>query len=174
MSMHPDVQVPYDASAHFTERSTHAGCGTMREEDEAFVKQLSPRETWHAMGEGAFGRVARARLLGERVAVKEAVKASKADALWNEVEYLRDFPHPNVTRYLGHYSDRRHNLLVRPSAPLFSSPPRLAVTVLFRPCLAASRDGIPAQLPPQQRCRSRGRHSPRCLRCRPRPRLHAR
>lgn len=84
----------------------------MREEDDAFVKQLSPRETWHAMGEGAFGRVARARLLGERVAVKEAVKSSKADALWNEVEYLRDFPHPNVTRYLGHYSDRRHGLLV--------------------------------------------------------------
>lgn len=124
--MHPDVQVQYAASAHFTERSTHAGCGTMREEDEAFVKQLSPRETWHAMGEGAFGRVARARLLGERVAVKEAVKASKADALWNEVEYLRDFPHPNVTRYLGHYSDRRHNLLVRPSCSpfLFSTQAR--------------------------------------------------
>lgn len=86
--------------------------GDCSREDMLEPRQLSPRETWRDMGKGAFGRVARARLLGERVAVKEAVEERKGHTLWSEVHFLRNHPHPNITRYLGHYADRRRGLLV--------------------------------------------------------------
>jgi hypothetical protein len=53
--------------------------------------ELSPRATWHKVGEGSFGHVYRADLLGTPVAVKEAsnAKESRLDGIRRDILYLR-------------------------------------------------------------------------------------
>jgi hypothetical protein len=62
--------------------------------------ELSPRASWHKVGEGSFGHVYRADLLGTPVAVKEAsnAKESRLDGIRRDVLYLRRAPAPPARR----------------------------------------------------------------------------
>jgi hypothetical protein len=55
------------------------------------LSELSPRSEWQKVGEGSFGNVYRAALLGTPVAVKEAanLKESRLDGIRRDVLYLR-------------------------------------------------------------------------------------
>jgi serine/threonine-protein kinase 24/25/MST4 len=55
------------------------------------LSELSPRSEWQKVGEGSFGNVYRAALLGTPVAVKEAAnfKESRLDGIRRDVLYLR-------------------------------------------------------------------------------------
>jgi serine/threonine-protein kinase 24/25/MST4 len=55
------------------------------------VSELSPPSTWVCVGEGSFGRVWRASLLGTRVAIKEnlSTKDSRVASIKRDITYLR-------------------------------------------------------------------------------------
>ena len=55
------------------------------------LAELNPRGEWTKVGEGSFGNVFKASLLGSPVAVKEAAstKESRLDGIRRDVSYLR-------------------------------------------------------------------------------------
>ena len=64
---------------------------------------LSARDRWTQVGDGSFGKVYRAELLGEPVAVKVTANArpDRIAGLKRDLWYLNAFAHPNVTRVFG-------------------------------------------------------------------------
>ena len=64
---------------------------------------LSARDGWTQVGDGSFGTVYRAELLGEPVAVKVTANArpDRIAGLKRDLWYLNAFAHPNVTRVFG-------------------------------------------------------------------------
>lgn len=65
--------------------------------------ELAPRDSWVRVGEGSFGNVYRASLLGTPVAVKEAAssKQNRLDGIKRDVAFLAAHPHPNIVALLG-------------------------------------------------------------------------
>ncbi|EEH56943.1 uncharacterized protein MICPUCDRAFT_17464, partial [Micromonas pusilla CCMP1545] len=68
---------------------------------------LSSKREWEKIGDGSFGNVYRATLLGVPVAVKEigSAKPDRVAGLKRDMHYLRRFPHPNVVQVFGAYEE---------------------------------------------------------------------
>jgi serine/threonine-protein kinase 24/25/MST4 len=66
-------------------------------------EDLSDASTWKQVGDGSFGKVYAAELLGEPVAVKVTANArpDRIAGLKRDLWYLNAFAHPNVTRVYG-------------------------------------------------------------------------
>ena len=65
--------------------------------------ELTPRESWEKIGDGSFGKVYRAHLLGAPVAVKviQNLKPDRVAGLKRDMFYLSRLTHPNVVPVYG-------------------------------------------------------------------------
>jgi len=65
--------------------------------------ELTPRSLWEKIGDGSFGKVYRAHLLGTAVAVKviQNLKPDRVAGLKRDIFYLSRMTHPNVVPIYG-------------------------------------------------------------------------
>ena len=65
--------------------------------------ELTPRSRWEKIGDGSFGKVYRAHLLGTAVAVKviQNLKPDRVAGLKRDIFYLSRMTHPNVVPVYG-------------------------------------------------------------------------
>ena len=65
--------------------------------------ELTPRSVWEKIGDGSFGKVYRAHLLGTAVAVKviQNLKPDRVAGLKRDIFYLSRMTHPNVVPIYG-------------------------------------------------------------------------
>ena len=97
---------PFRVGTHNTKATTTTKTTTVvTKTDERWFDpdELTPRESWEKIGDGSFGKVYRAHLLGAPVAVKviQNLKPDRVAGLKRDMFYLSRLTHPNVVPVYG-------------------------------------------------------------------------
>jgi len=96
----PDITPPEGETFHKVGKKRDTVGDTERWFD---PDELTPRESWDKIGDGSFGKVYRAHLLGAPVAVKviQNLKPDRVAGLKRDMFYLSRLTHPNVVPVYG-------------------------------------------------------------------------
>jgi len=96
---------PFRVGTHNTKATTTTKTTKVVTTDERWFDpdELTPRESWEKIGDGSFGKVYRAHLLGAPVAVKviQNLKPDRVAGLKRDMFYLSRLTHPNVVPVYG-------------------------------------------------------------------------
>ena len=94
---------PFRVGTHNTKATTTTTTVVTTDERWFDPDELTPRESWEKIGDGSFGKVYRAHLLGAPVAVKviQNLKPDRVAGLKRDMFYLSRLTHPNVVPVYG-------------------------------------------------------------------------